>query len=79
VSPLPFVRRRIYNTYNTSLIFQPRFYTSGTTAGPAPYLSERVKDIPPSATLAINEFSDNLIAQGQRVYKLGIVLSRINT
>ena len=35
-------------------------------------IHQRVRDLEPSATLAINELSDALIANGQRVYKLGL-------
>ncbi len=38
----------------------------------SPHLNPNVLGLPPSATLAINERSDELIAQGRRVFKLGL-------
>jgi aspartate aminotransferase len=38
----------------------------------SPHLNANVLGLPPSATLAINERSDELIAQGRKVYKLGL-------
>ena len=44
------------------------------TASPlsSPHLNPNVLGLPPSATLAINERSDALIADGRKVYKLGL-------
>jgi aspartate aminotransferase len=38
----------------------------------SPHLNPNVFGLTPSATLAINELSDELIAQGRKVYKLGL-------
>ena len=38
----------------------------------SPHLNPNVLGLPPSATLAINERSDALIAEGRRVFKLGL-------
>jgi aspartate aminotransferase len=38
----------------------------------SPHLNPNVLGLPPSATLAINERSDELIAEGRKVYKLGL-------
>ena len=38
----------------------------------SPHLNPNVLGLPPSATLAINERSDALIAEGQKVFKLGL-------
>ncbi len=38
----------------------------------APNLNPNVMGLPPSATLAINDLSDELLAQGQRIFKLGL-------
>ena len=38
----------------------------------SPHLNPNVFGLTPSATLAINERSDELIAQGRKVYKLGL-------
>jgi len=38
----------------------------------SPHLNPNVLGLPPSATLAINERSDELIAQGRKVFKLGL-------
>ena len=38
----------------------------------SPHLNPNVLGLPPSATLAINERSDALIAEGRKVFKLGL-------
>jgi len=38
----------------------------------SPHLNPNVLGLPPSATLAINERSDELISQGRKVFKLGL-------
>ncbi len=38
----------------------------------SPHLNPNVLGLPPSATLAINELSDQLIADGRKVFKLGL-------